>query len=80
MDELKQIQLKIDKPAVDMDSLGSVMSALEEIRSKQSDFAHQMRPVNEMYKLLETYFVDIMDKDESDNKDQLDKKWNSLVE
>jgi len=39
-----------------------------------------MRPVNEMYKLLETYFVDIMDKDESDNKDQLDKKWNSLVE
>jgi hypothetical protein len=61
--------LKIDKPAVDMDSLGSVMSALEEIRNKQSDFSHQMRPVNEMYKLLETYFVDIMDKDESDNKD-----------
>jgi hypothetical protein len=40
MDELKQIQLKIDKPAVDIDSLGSVMSALEEIRKKQSDFAH----------------------------------------
>ena len=32
-----------------------------------------------MYKLLETYFVDIMDKDESDNKDQLDKKWLGLV-
>jgi hypothetical protein len=40
MDELKQIQLKIDKPAVDIDSLGSVMFALEEIRKKQSDFAH----------------------------------------
>ena len=69
MDELKQIQLKIDKPVVDIDSLGSVMSALEEIRKKQSDFSLQTRPVNEMYKLLETYFVDIMDKDESDNKD-----------
>ena len=45
------------------------MSALEEIRKKQSDFSLQTRPVNEMYKLLETYFVDIMDKDESDNKD-----------
>ena len=79
MDELKQIQLKIDKPVVDIDSLGSVMSALEEIRKKQSDFSLQTRPVNEMYKLLETYFVDIMDKDESDNKDQLDKKWLGLV-
>ena len=39
MDELKQIQLKIDKPVVDIDSLGSVMSALEEIRKKQSDFS-----------------------------------------
>lgn len=80
MDELKQIQLKIDKPAVDIDSLGSVMSALEEIRKKQSDFSHQIRPVNEMYKLLEIYFPDIMDKDESDNKDALDKRWVGLVE
>jgi len=69
MDEIKQIQLKIDKPVVDIDSLGSVMTALEEIR-----------PVNEMYRLLETYFVEIMDKDESDNKDQLDKRWMSLVQ
>jgi dynein heavy chain len=80
MDELKQIQLKIDKPVVDMDSLGSVMFALEEIRKKQSDFSLQTRPVNEMYKLLETYFVDIMDKDESDNKDALDNCWVGLVD
>ena len=33
-----------------------------------------------MYRLLETYFVEIMDKDESDNKDQLDKRWMSLVQ
>jgi dynein heavy chain len=33
-DDIKQIQLKIDKPATEVDSLGSVMQALEEIRKK----------------------------------------------
>lgn len=56
------------------------MFALEEIRKKQSDFAHQIRPVNEMYKLLEIYFSDIMDKDENENKDALDKRWAGLVQ
>lgn len=32
-----------------------------------------------MYKLLEIYFADIMDKDENENKDALDKRWASLV-
>jgi hypothetical protein len=31
--------LKIEKPAKDIDSLGGVMYALEEIRKKQSDIA-----------------------------------------
>lgn len=38
-DEIKQIKLKIDKPAKDIDSLGGVMQALEEIRQKQSEIA-----------------------------------------
>ena len=33
-DDIKQIRLKIEKPAKDIDSLGSVMHALEEIRRK----------------------------------------------
>ena len=36
-DEIKQIRLKIEKPAKDIDSLGSVMYALEEIRRKESE-------------------------------------------
>lgn len=36
-DDIKQIRLKIDKPAKDIDSLGSVMHALEEIRKKESE-------------------------------------------
>ena len=36
-DDIKQIRLKIDKEVKDIDSLGSVMLALEEIRKKQSN-------------------------------------------
>ena len=51
-DAIAQIQLKIDKPATEVDSLGSVMQALEEIRRKQADFSHDVRPINAMYALL----------------------------
>lgn len=37
IDEINQITLKIDKPVKDIDSVGGVMHALEEIRKKQSD-------------------------------------------
>ncbi len=67
-DEIKQIKLKIEKPVKDIDSLGGVMQALEEIRSKQSDIALQFKPINDMYSLIDTYFSNIMDKDEIDQK------------
>jgi len=55
------------------------MSALEEIRRKQSDFSHQIRPVNQMYALLNDHFTDMLDKDEGENKEALDKRWEGLV-
>jgi dynein heavy chain len=36
-DDMKHIRLKIEKPAQEIDSLGNVMHALEEIRAKQSE-------------------------------------------
>jgi len=36
-DDIKQIRLKIEKPVKDIDSLGNVMHALEEIRLKESE-------------------------------------------
>ncbi len=36
-DDIKQIRLKIEKPVKDIDSLGNVMYALEEIRKKESE-------------------------------------------
>jgi hypothetical protein len=37
IDDINHIRLKIDKPVKDIDSLGSVMHALEEIRQKESE-------------------------------------------
>lgn len=37
-DDIKAISTKIDKHVPDVDALGGVMQALEEIRKKQSDF------------------------------------------
>lgn len=74
-DEIKQIRLKIEKPAKDIDSLGSVMHALEEIRKKESEIELQFRPVTEMYALLETYLPEVMEKEEMDAKSILEKDW-----
>jgi len=78
-DEIKQIRLKIDKPVKDIDSLGSVMTALEEIRKKQSDISLQFKPITDMYNLVETYFADSMDKEESYQKENIKKQWDQLV-
>ena len=42
-DQIKQISLKIEKPSKDIDSLGGVMSALAEIRSRQSEIEIEFR-------------------------------------
>lgn len=78
-DDIKQIRLKIDKPAKDIDSLGSVMHALEEIRKKESEIELQFRPVNEMYVMLNLYLPDVMEKEESDATQGIEKDWTLLV-
>ena len=76
---IKQIKLKIDKPAKDIDSLGNVMHALEEIRKKQADIEIEFRPVIDMCNLLETYLPEVMEKEEMDPSTILDKDWGALV-
>jgi dynein heavy chain len=78
-DDIKQIKLKIEKPAKDIDSLGNVMSALEEIRQKESEMEIKFRPVVEMYNLLETYLPEVMEKEDVDPTTVLDKDWGQLV-
>ena len=76
-DDIKQIRLKIDKEVKDIDSLGSVMTALEEIRKKQSNINFQFKPVSDMYALIENSLE--MDRDELDQRKDLQKEWDELV-
>ena len=76
-DDIKQIRLKIEKEVKDIDSLGSVMLALEEIRKKQSNINFQFKPVSDMYALIENSLE--MDRDELDQKKDLQKEWDELV-
>jgi dynein heavy chain len=81
-EEIKHIRLKIEKPAKDVDSLGNVMYALEEIRKKQSTIDIEFRPVIEMYNLLENYLED-EDINKEGNKDPsqiINKDWDELVQ
>lgn len=81
-DDMKQIRLKIDKPAKDIDSLGQVMYALEEIRKKESEIDIDFRPVIDMFALLEnsSYMENREQKgDEIDASSILDKDWAALV-
>jgi dynein heavy chain len=76
-DDIKQIKLKIDKPAKDIDSLGQVMFALEDIRKKESEIDIDFRPVLEMFALLEnsSYMAEKDNKDEIDPNSILEKDW-----
>ena len=76
-DDIKQIRLKIDKEVKDIDSVGSVMLALEEIRKKQSNINFQFKPVSDMYALIENTLE--MDRDELDQRKDLQKEWDQLV-
>jgi dynein heavy chain len=81
-DDMKQIRLKIDKPAKDIDSLGQVMHALEEIRKKESEIDIDFRPVIDMFALLEnsSYMENKEQKgDEMDASTIIEKDWSALV-
>jgi len=82
-DDMKQIRLKIEKPAKDIDALGQVMHALEEIRKKESEIDIDFRPVIDMFALLEnsSYMENKEQKgDEMDASSILDKDWAGLVQ
>jgi len=79
-DDIKQIKIKIEKPPKDIDTLGNVMQALEEIRQKESEIEINFRPVIDMYNLLDTYQPEIRGQDETDASTILDKTWTKLVQ
>ena len=78
-DDIKAIETKISKDVPDVDALGGVMQALEEIRKKQSDFTLQAKPIKDMYALLNDQDSDMLDKEEHDKIRKLEADWERLV-
>ena len=55
------------------------MSALEESRKNESSIEMEIRPIKEMYSMIEFYIADALEKEEGESKDILDKGWKELV-
>ena len=73
---------KLNKTVVkDIDSLGTVMEKLEDIRVFQAVIDISLNPIADMYTLLENSLPGgINDKDEMDARSYLRSNWNNLVE
>lgn len=77
---MKTLNTKLTKDVTDINSLGSVMATLEEIRKKQATIEMEFGPILDMYALLDFYLPNqVTEKEEMDNKQQLREKWAELV-
>ena len=79
-DDIKQFRTRLKKEVKDIDSLGDVMRTLEDIRKKESQIEMELRPVNEMYDLLDLYLPNTLDVQDREERDFLKKTWKKLLQ
>lgn len=79
-ENMKNLSSKLQKDVKGIDSLGLVMTTLEEIRIEQADIDINFDPVLDMYLLLDTYLPGgITDKEELESRQLLKKIWGDLI-
>jgi len=79
-ENIKNFKTKLQKEVKEIDSLGQVMNTLEEIGKEQGEIELKFGPVFDMYALLDIYLPGgIVDKEVVENRQMLEKKWESLV-
>ena len=80
-EQTKQLRQKISyKVKDDIDSLGKVMSTLEEIRKRQAVIQMKYGPMFEQYQILDHFLPSrITDKEELDRKSTLRRDWTDLI-
>ena len=64
----------------DIESLASVMQTLREVHLKQSEIELDFLPLEHMYRILDTFLPNVMEKDEQDARAMLQKNWADLLE
>ena len=77
-DEIKQYSIRLKKEVKDIDSLGEVMNTLLDIRNLESEIEMRLKPVNEIYDLLDTYLKNIQDV-QGEDRETLLRSWEKLV-
>jgi len=78
-DEIKRLTVRTRRPVKDLATLGEVMQTLEDIRNKESEIKIQLKPVSEIYNLLEIYLKGVQEKEEENQKKVLEHEWKKLV-
>ena len=79
-ENIKNFQLRLQKEVKEIDSLGLVMNTLEEIGMEQSEIDLKFGPVFDMYNLLDIYLPGgVVDKEVVENRQLLQKKWQTLI-
>eukprot|EP01022_Parablepharisma_sp_SALTPOND_P000876 TRINITY_DN105183_c0_g1_i1.p1 TRINITY_DN105183_c0_g1~~TRINITY_DN105183_c0_g1_i1.p1 ORF type:complete len:4616 (+),score=767.18 TRINITY_DN105183_c0_g1_i1:15469-29316(+) len=78
-DEIKRLFVRAKRPVKDLATLGEVMQTLDDIRDKESEIKIQLKPVSEIYNLLDVYLKGVQDKEEENQKKVLEQEWKKLV-
>jgi len=76
---ISQTTAKLEKEVNGIDTLGYVMRTMKEVRQKEGEIELELKPLLDMYNILDLHLTHGMDKEEQDNRHILRNKWNSLV-
>eukprot|EP00918_Siedleckia_nematoides_P048531 GHVU01106391.1.p2 GENE.GHVU01106391.1~~GHVU01106391.1.p2 ORF type:complete len:295 (-),score=74.23 GHVU01106391.1:1686-2570(-) len=82
-EQIKQTKKKLAREVTDIDVLRSIVDTLKDIRRKESEIELELEPIFEKYRILDTYLprsVNLIDKDEQDQRTMLRSTWQKLVE
>ena len=80
VEHIKSLTSKLSKDVLDINSLGTVMHTLEDIRREQATIDLKFGPILDMYNLLDQYLPNqVTEKEELDNRQQLRQKWKQLL-
>jgi dynein heavy chain len=79
---IKGLRKKLTRELVDPDALAYVMTALKEVREKQSEIELEFIPIERMYRILEEHVPSIAsaEREEQDTKAELQPSWARLLE
>ena len=78
LEYVNQTKTKMQKEVSGIDTLRYVMQTLREIRQKEGEIELELKPIKDMYQILENFAVP-MEKDEQDHNHVLPNKWKELV-